>query len=80
MLVKIKNGTVLKMNGATFNIIETSMEDVSPDGASDKVSFTALSVDGQVELKFEFGHTTIGIGDRDLVKGLSALMTMLSNG
>lgn len=53
------------------------MERVGADGTSDKVGFTAISMDGQV-LEFEFSPTTIGVDEKQLAIVLSSLKRLIA--
>lgn len=75
MIVKIKDRRSVFINGTEYHVNGTSLENVSYDRSSTKVSFRLLPVDESLdELIVEFDEWTVGISESDLT-GLVQLLT-----
>lgn len=74
MLLKIKNGTRITIDGKEYEVFETSMDDVSREGVSNKVSFKARHDLDVVDVSF--GYWTNAISENDL----DGLRQMLGTG
>lgn len=76
MIIKIKDGDMLKINGNEYKVCGTTLESVGNNGASTKVSFLVEPYNNSAMpvLKISFGQWTTGISENDLA-GLAQLLT-----
>ena len=75
MIVKIKNGMVVCVNGDAHFVSGTSMRSVGTSGLCDDVSLELTSHTTGEKIELKFSPTVFSIGDRDL----DGLVSMLAN-
>ena len=79
MLMKIKNGMSVTINGDTYWVITTSMKSVHENGRGNglcnNVSFELSPTNGGEKLTIEFSDTVHAISERDL----DGLFNLLAN-